>query len=76
MSVKTWKIHPLYTTIAEILEKEKSMTDVELFEVLKEIYKSIGFNDLNRTLMQMEVAGKIQVSTLSKGKRLVELKKR
>jgi len=76
VSVKTWKIHPLYTTIAEILEKEKSMTDVELFEVLKEIYKSIGFNDLNRTLMQMEVAGKIQVSTLSKGKRLVELKKR
>ena len=76
MSIKTWKVHPLYTTIAEILEKKRSMTDIELFDILKEVYKDIGFNDLNRTLMQMEVAGKISVSTLTKGKRLVELKKR
>ncbi|MFQ6094792.1 MAG: hypothetical protein ACE5NN_01495 [Candidatus Bathyarchaeia archaeon] len=76
MSLKTWKVHPLYTTIAEILEKKKSITDVELFDILKEVYKDIGFNNLNRTLMQMEVAGKIHVSALTKGKRLVELKKR
>jgi len=76
MSTRTWKIHPLHTTIAEILEKKGSVTDAELFETLKEIYKDIGFNDLNSTLMRMEVVGKIQVSTLMKGKRLVELKKR
>jgi len=76
MSIRTWKVHPLYTTVAEILEKKVSVTDAELFEILKEIYKDIGFNDLNNTLMRMEVAGKIQVSTLTKGKRLVELKKR
>ncbi len=76
MSIKTWKVHPLYTTIAEILDKKGSITDVELFETLKEIHKDIGFNDVNTTLMRMEVAGKIQVSTLMKGKRLVELKKK
>ena len=76
MPIKTWKVHPLYTTIAEILEKKRSITDIDLFDILKEVYKDIGFNDLNRTLMQMEVAGKISVSTLTKGKRLVELKKR
>jgi len=76
MSIRTWKVHPLYTTVAEILEKKVSVTDAELFEILKEIYKDIGFNDLNNTLMRMEVAGKIQVSTLTKGKRLVELRKR
>ncbi len=76
MSTRTWKIHPLHTTIAEILEKKGSVTDAELFETLKEIYKDIGFNDLNSTLMRMEVVGKIHVSTLMKGKRLVELRKR
>ncbi len=74
--MRTWKIHPLYTTIAEILEKKGSVTDVELFETLKEIHKDIGFNDLNRTLMQMEAAGRIHVATLTKGKRLVESKRR
>jgi len=76
MSVRTWKVHPLHTTIAEIVEKKGSITDTELFETLKEIHKDIGFNDLNSTLMRMEVAGKIQVSTLMRGKRLIELKKR
>lgn len=76
MSVKTWKVHPIYTTVAEILEKRESLTDVELFDMLKEIYRDIGYNDLNRTLMQMEVAGKIHVSTLKKGRRLVEARKR
>lgn len=74
--MKTWKVHPLYTTIVEILEKKGSMTDVEILEALKMLYKDIGFSDLNRTLMQMEVAGKINVSMLMKGKRLVELKEK
>jgi hypothetical protein len=76
VSIKTWKVHPIYTTVAEILEKRGSLTDIELFDMLREIYKDIGYNDLNRTLMQMEVAGKIYVSTLKKGRRLVEARKR
>jgi len=75
LSTKTWKVHPLHVVIVEILEKKGSMADDELFEALKSIYKDIEFNDLNKALMKMEIAGKIVVSTLMKKKRLVELKK-
>jgi len=73
MSVKTWKIQPLYATIIEILEKKGSLTDMELFEALKAFHRDAGFDDLNKTLMKMEITGLISVSSLTKGKRLVEL---
>ena len=73
MSIKTWRPHPLYTTVMEILEKRGPLTDVELYDLLKEDYESIGFGNLNKTLMEMEIEGKIHVSTLTRGKRRVEL---
>ena len=76
MSIKTWKPHPLYTTIVEILERKGPLTDVELYDLLKESYEGMGFGDLNTTLMRMEIEGKIYVSALTKGKRRVELIKR
>lgn len=60
----------------EILEKKGPLTDVELYDLVKESYEGIGFGDLNKALMRMEIEGKIQVSTLTKGKRRVELIKR
>jgi hypothetical protein len=47
------------------------MTDTELFDLLRE-----GFGALNKTLMKMEVAGLIYVSSPTKGKRRIELVKR
>ncbi len=76
MSIKTWKTHPLYTTIVEILERKGPLTDVELYDLLKDNYEGIGFGNLNKTLMRMEIEGKIHVSALTKGKRRVELIKR
>lgn len=76
MSIKTWKPHPLYTTIVEILERKGPLTDVELYDLLKESYEGIGFGDLNKNLMRMEIEGKIYVSALTKGKRRVELVER
>ena len=76
MSIKTWKPHPLYTTIVEILERKGPLTDVELYDIVKERYEGIGFGNLNKTLMRMEIEGKIHVSALTKGKRRVELIKR
>ena len=73
MPVKTWKPHPLYTAIVEILERKGPLTDVELYDLLKESYEGIGFGNLNKTLMRMEIEGKIYVSALTKGKRRVEL---
>ena len=73
MFIKTWKPHPLYTTIVEILERKGPLTDVELYDLVKERYGGIGFGNLNKTLMRMEIEGKIYVSALTKGKRRVEL---
>jgi len=73
MSTKTWKPHPLYTTIVEILERKGPLTDVELYDLLKETYEGIGFGNLNQTLMRMEIEGKVYVSALTRGKRRVEL---
>ncbi len=71
--VKTWKPHPLYTQIKEFLERKGPMTDVELYDLVKGTHECVGFSELNKTLMRMEIKGKIYVSTRSKGKRRVEL---
>ncbi|MDG6223297.1 MAG: hypothetical protein QCH99_08565 [Candidatus Bathyarchaeota archaeon] len=73
MSTKTWKSHPLNTTIVEILERKGPVTDVELYNLIGESHGETGFGDLNKTLMRLEIHGKIYVSTSTKGKRMVEL---
>jgi transcription initiation factor IIE alpha subunit len=75
-STRTWKIQPLNMVIVEILEKKGSLTDVELLEALKSIYKDLSINELNKTLMRMEITGLISVSSLTKGRRLVQLTKK
>jgi len=76
MAVKTWKSRPLDMTIVEVLEKKGPMTDAELLDILKETHGDLGFGMLNQMLMKMEVEGKVYVSSLTKGKRRVELVKR
>jgi len=76
MAVKTWKSRPLDLTIVEVLEKKGPVTDAELLDLLKETHEDLGFGMLNQTLMRMEVEGKVYVSSLTKGKRRVELVKR
>ncbi len=49
---------------------------MELFDALKDSYEDIGFGDVNQTLMEMEIRGKIYVSSLARGKRRVELVKK
>ena len=73
MSIRTWKPHPLHIVIIELLESKGPMTDMELFNILKENQEDIGFRTLNQTLMKMEIEGKIHVSSLTRGKRRVEL---
>jgi len=52
------------------------MTDEELFNLVKEDHEGLGFGALNKTLMKMEVQGKVYVSSLTKGKRRVEATQR
>jgi len=71
--MKTWKSHPLYTQIKELLERKGPMTDAELYDLVKTTHEGVGFGELNKTLLRMEIEGIIYVSTRSKGKRRVEL---
>jgi len=74
MAAKTWMPYPLHLAILEGLEKKGgSMSDDELYDFLVESFGDIGFRNLNRELLRLEIQGKIHVSTLTKGKRRVEL---
>jgi hypothetical protein len=73
---KTWKTHPVEGFILEALSRKGAVTDSELFDIVSEEYEDVGFADFNHLLMNLELEGKIYVSSLTRGKRRVELVKR
>jgi hypothetical protein len=73
MPVKTWKTRPAYFVLLEILTKKGDMTDDDLFSQLKEEFEDLGYKDFNEILMRLEVTGKIRTTSMSRGKRRVEL---
>jgi hypothetical protein len=73
LPIKTWKTHPAYYVLLEVLKKKGAMTDAELFEVLNEEFKDLGFKDFNDLLMRLEIGGKIRTASVVRGKRRIEL---
>jgi hypothetical protein len=73
MPVKTWKTRPAYFVLLEILTKKGDMTDDNLFDQLKDEFNDLGYKDFNDILMRLEVTGKIRTTSMSRGKRRVEL---
>ena len=72
-STKTWKTRPAFFVLLEILNKKGDMTDDDLFSQLKEEFEDLGFKDFNDILMRLEVSGKIRATSMSRGKRRIEL---
>ena len=72
-TVKTWKIRPAYFVMLEILNKKGDMIDDDLFGLLKEEFEDLGYKDFNNILLLLEVSGKIRTTSMSRGKRRVEL---
>jgi len=72
-AVNTWKIRPAYFVLLEILNKKGDMIDDDLFAQLKEEFEDLGYKDFNDLLMRLEVSGKIRTTSMSRGKRRVEL---
>ena len=72
-AVKTWKTRPAFFVLLEILNKKGDMVDEDLFSQLKEEFDDLGYKDFNDILMRLEVSGKIRTTSLSRGKRRVEL---
>jgi hypothetical protein len=73
MAIRTWKTCPAHYTLLEILKKKGAMTDVDLFDELKDEFKDIGFKDFNELLLGLEIGGKIRTTSMSRGKRQIEL---
>jgi hypothetical protein len=72
-AVKTWKIRPAYFVLLEILNKKGDMADDDLYDQLKEEFDDLGYKDFNDILLRLEVSGKIRTTSMSRGKRRVEL---
>jgi transcription initiation factor IIE alpha subunit len=72
-AVKIWKTRPAFFVLLEILNKKGDMTDDDLFSQLKEEFDDLGYKDFNDILMRLEVSGKIRTTSMSRGKRRVEL---
>jgi hypothetical protein len=72
-AIKTWKTRPAFFVLLEILNKKGDMIDDDLFSQLKEEFEDLGYKDFNDILMRLEVSGKIRTTSMSRGKRRVEL---
>jgi len=73
LPIKTWKTHPAYYFLLEILKKKGALTDAELFEQLSEEFKDLGFKDFTELLMRLEISGRIRTASMVRGKRRIEL---
>jgi hypothetical protein len=71
--MRTWKTHPAYLVLLEVLAKKGAMADMDLFDALTEEFEDLGFKDFNELLMRLEISGKIRTSSMARGKRRVEI---
>ena len=72
-AVKTWKTRPAFFVLLEILGKKGDMVDEDLFSAIHKEYGDLGYKDFNELLIQLEISGKIRSSSMSRGKRRIEL---
>jgi len=73
IQTKTWKTHPAYFVLLDLLDKKGALTDEELFDALVDAFKDLGYKDFNEILMRLEISGKIRITSMARGKRRVEL---
>jgi hypothetical protein len=73
LPTKTWKTRPAYYFLLETLKKKGDMPETDLFNALQGEFEDLGYKDFTELLMKLEVAGKIRTTSLSRGKKRVEL---
>jgi hypothetical protein len=73
LPTKTWKTRPAYYVLLEILNKKGDMPETDLFNALQGEFEDLGYKDFVDLLLRLEVAGKIRTTSLSRGKKRVEL---
>ncbi len=71
--LKTWKTRPAHYVILETLHKKGDMAENDLFNAMQDEFEDLGYKDFVDLLLKLEVAGKIRTTSLSRGKKRVEL---
>ncbi len=70
---KTWKTRPAHYVLLETLRKKGDLAETDLFNALQAEFEDLGYKDFIDLLLKLEVAGKIRTTSLSRGKKRVEL---
>jgi transcription initiation factor IIE alpha subunit len=70
---KSIPYQPAWFIIVELLEKKGAMNDDELFRALKGTYGDLNLSSFNKALIKLEIEGLIQVTSLRKSKKNIEL---
>jgi hypothetical protein len=64
-----WRTESLDLIILDLLvKKQGTLKEEELMEMLRAMIKDLSGSELNRELMELELRGKVNVSTLKKGR--------
>jgi hypothetical protein len=70
----TWRTIPLRNIILAMLDKRQGvLIDKELVRLLKNNRVKVTPEELDQTLLELEIAGKIHVQQITKAKRKIEL---
>ncbi|MFX0078026.1 MAG: hypothetical protein ACFE8O_02190 [Candidatus Hermodarchaeota archaeon] len=70
----TWRTVPLRNIILSLLDKRQGvLIDKELIRLLKNNRVKVTPEELDRTLLELEIGGKIHVQQITKAKRKIEL---
>ncbi|MFX1300855.1 MAG: hypothetical protein ACFFAL_05365 [Promethearchaeota archaeon] len=70
----TWRTVPLRNIILTLLDKRQGvLIDKELIRLLKNTRVKVTPEELDRTLLELEIGGKIHVQQITKAKRKIEL---
>ncbi len=73
LPMKTWKTRPAYFVLIETLRKKGDMPENDLFNAMQTEFEDLGYKDFVELLLKLEISGKIRTTSLSRGKKRVEL---
>lgn len=71
--MKIWKTRPAYFVLIETLRKKGDMPENDLFNAMQTEFEDLGYKDFVDLLLKLEISGKIRTTSLSRGKKRVEL---
>ena len=73
LPIKTWKTRPADFVLLATLRKKGDLPETDLFNALQSEFDDLGYKDFVDLLLKLEVAGKIRTTSLSRGKKRIEL---